>query len=105
MWTDVQGTRLTAAARQGMLSPFDIDVRRRLAPSNPAVGSDHRLTCRMPGRLEVTVARATEALAIVGAGAAGAALAVLLIGGSLLLILPVVAVVGLITFVASARHH
>lgn len=50
------------------------------------------------------MARATEVAAIVGAGAAGAALAVLFIGGSLLLILPAVLVVGLVTIVASVRH-
>lgn len=48
--------------------------------------------------------RATEAIAILGAGAAGAALAVLVLGGSLLLVLPAVAVVGLVTLVASVRQ-
>jgi hypothetical protein len=57
----------------------------------------------MSQQTEVIVARATEAVAIVGAGAAGATLAVLLIGGSLLLILPAVVIVGLITLVASIR--
>lgn len=54
--------------------------------------------------------RVTEVAAILGAGAAGAAGAVLLLGGSLLLILPAVAVVGVVTLVADrfgrqgARH-
>ncbi len=58
----------------------------------------------MSAEMEGIVARTTEAVALVGAGAAGAALAVLLIGGSLLLILPAAAVVGLITLVASIRN-
>lgn len=57
------------------------------------------------------MARVTEVAAILGAGATGAAVAVLLLGGSLLLILPAVAVVGVVALVAGrfggrqrARH-
>jgi hypothetical protein len=93
-----------------MLCMIDTDVPRRTFPDArlPAIltsGPPIRRTDEVSGQTEVIVARATEAAAIVGAGAAGAALAVLLIGGSLLLILPAVAVVGLITLVASVRQH
>ncbi len=50
------------------------------------------------------MARLTEMVSIVGAGAAGAAMAVVLIGGSLLLIRPAVAIVGVVTLTASGTR-
>jgi len=102
MWPDVQCVRLMSDARQGKLcnpAPMSADVPLPAVPS-----SGPQRTRSVLGRMEVIVTRATEAIAILGAGAAGAALAVLVLGGSLLLVLPAVAVVGLITLVASVRH-
>lgn len=59
----------------------------------------------LPSRLETVVARTLEIATIVGAGAAGAVAGVLLIGGSLLLIVPVVTVVGVVTVIASGSRQ
>lgn len=51
--------------------------------------------------------RTTELASIMGAGAAGAVMAVLAVGGSLLLVLPAALIVGLVTLVVGdhGRRH